>query len=367
MSFTVTPNNQNPGIDQLLILTNYLKAYFFSNKSSTQAYLQSLGFRINDILISCYFNGQSCSGSDFSWFFDFNYGNCYTFNNNATNIKKISKAGPSYGLQLELFTGIPGLQDLLASERGIYLAVTNNSALPLTRYDGIKLSVGQATNVRVKRTFVSNLPAPFSSCRSDTTSILPTDNVIYKRTVQLNKYSLQLCYDLCLQKLFSMPTCNCSDPTLPQFDQSLPVCNTNSKLSCANQVRDRFDTTPISASCSSYCPAPCSYATYDTQASSSGYPTSYYYSILASTPNLQNKFQSVSLNESVVRGAVLKVNVFYDSLNYLTLIDSQTVTIPSLFGTVGGNLGLFLGMSILTLFEILDLIFKFCRNKPSKK
>jgi len=344
MNITITPSNQSPGINQLRIITNYLKAYFISNATSNQTYLQSIGFTIDSLLISCYFNGLPCTASDFSWFYDFNYGNCYTFNKNTTSIKTISKAGPTYGLQLELFTGIPGYQDLLASERGIYLAVTNNSALPLTSYDGIKLSVGQATNIRVKRTFVSNLDSPFSNCRMDTTSNFPSDNSLYKRTLEINQYSLQLCYDLCLQKLFTMTTCNCSDPSLPQYDKSFTVCNTNSKLSCANRVRDRFDSSSISDSCSNYCPPPCNYVTYDTLVSSSGYPTSYYYNnILASTPNLQTKFQGFTLNETIVRESVLKVNIFYDSLNYLTLIDSQTVTIASLFGTVGGQLGLFLG------------------------
>ena len=347
MNITITPSNQSPGINQLRIITNYLKAYFISNTTSNQTYLQSIGFTISSLLISCYFNNQPCSESDFSWFYDFNYGNCYTFNSNTTSIKKTSKAGPTYGLQLELFTGIPGYQDLLASERGIYLAVTNNSASPLTSYDGIKLSVGQATNIRVKRTFVSNLDYPFSNCRMDTTSKFSSDNSLYIRTLEINQYSLQLCYDLCLQKLFTMPTCNCSDPSLPQYDKSLSICNTNLKLSCANQVRDRFDSSSISDSCSSYCPPPCNYATYDTLVSSSSYPTSYYYNnILASTPNLQTKFKGFSLNETIVKESVLKVNIFYDSLNYLTLIDSQTVTISTLFGTVGGQLGLFLGKYI---------------------
>ena len=39
-----------------------------------------LGHSINDILLSCTFNGIECSASDFYWFFDRNLGNCYAFN-----------------------------------------------------------------------------------------------------------------------------------------------------------------------------------------------------------------------------------------------------------------------------------------------
>ena len=78
---------------------------------------------------------------------------------------------------------------------------------------------------------------------------------------------------------------------------------------------------------------------------------------MASTPNLQTKFKGFSLNETIVKESVLKVNIFYDSLNYLTLIDSQTVTISTLFGTVGGQLGLFLGKYIEHIFNYFKILF----------
>ena len=249
-----------------------------------------------------------CYSSDFTWFFDKNYGNCYTFNANSSNVKTTSKAGPAYGLQLELFTGIPGLQDYYIDERGIYLAVTTSGTTPVTSYTGVKLPVSQATNVKITQTSIKNLPSPFSSCREDVTTVLSTDNSIYKRTLQLNTYSVQLCYDLCLQSLFIVPACNCFDPALPLFDTSTSVCKTLLKLNCTKSTRDRFDNTPLSSTCANYCPTPCSNYKYDTTQSSSGYPTDYYFTnVLANTPNIISKFQpyltanNLNINQSTTK------------------------------------------------------------------
>jgi hypothetical protein len=132
-------------------------------------------------------------------------------------------------------------QDYYSDERGIYLAVTNNSALPLTNYEGIKLSVGQATYAKISRTFITHLPSPFSDCRIDVSSASSNDNPIYKRTLELNQYSVDLCYDLCLQRDFINLQCNCSDPSLAPFNVTIPVCNTTPLLNCSKNVRDQFD------------------------------------------------------------------------------------------------------------------------------
>jgi len=199
LSSTITPTNTNPGIEQIRIIRDFLKAQIIANSSGiyTKTYIESIGYTYSDLVISCYYNELQCFSGDFTWFFDYNYGNCYTFNANSSSVKKISNAGPMYGLQLELFTGIPGTQDYYTDERGIYLAVTTSGTTPVTSYTGVKLPVSQATNIKISQTSITNLPAPFSTCRQDVSTSLSSDNSIYKRTLQLNTYSIPLCYKMC--------------------------------------------------------------------------------------------------------------------------------------------------------------------------
>ena len=80
--------------------------------------LYYLGFFIEQMLVTCEFNGVKCTFNDFYAYHDYNYGNCFRFNGNDPNrtgdyypdfrnypIKRTKKLGWENGLRLELFTG----------------------------------------------------------------------------------------------------------------------------------------------------------------------------------------------------------------------------------------------------------------------
>ena len=52
----------------------------------------------------------------------------------------------------------------------------------------------------------------------------------------------------------------------------------------------------------------------------------------------------------------LYLNVFYDDLSTTYTTELPALTAVSLFGNIGGNLGLFIGISILTFIEIVELL-----------
>lgn len=91
-----------------------LKSAVTADTALNSSYLKKLGFTMETMLISCYYNGIKCSPSNFSWFRTFEYGNCYTFNGltdsngNSMDALTTSKSGPSSGLVMELFVGAPG-------------------------------------------------------------------------------------------------------------------------------------------------------------------------------------------------------------------------------------------------------------------
>lgn len=64
---------------------------------------QKFGFPIDRMIISCRYANEECDLSDFGWFYDRDYGNCYVFN--AINKFTVRSEGLFYGLQLEVFAG----------------------------------------------------------------------------------------------------------------------------------------------------------------------------------------------------------------------------------------------------------------------
>jgi hypothetical protein len=112
LSPNIKPSNTTYSIALVQQAQNILKAASLGSMNTNETFVKDLGFSLEFMLISCFYNGQQCDASDFKWFYSYDYGNCYVFNrdngSNADNLKKISRSGPSNGLKLELFAGVPG-------------------------------------------------------------------------------------------------------------------------------------------------------------------------------------------------------------------------------------------------------------------
>ena len=93
-----------------LTIENYRLRMFVSNDPAmTAALKKSVGFLIEDMLVSCYYNYKPCNASDLTYFYNQQYGNCYKFNGgkddngNSQSIKQSSISGYLNGLILEFF------------------------------------------------------------------------------------------------------------------------------------------------------------------------------------------------------------------------------------------------------------------------
>ena len=87
--FNVSPDiniaEDASAIDEVEKVLSILRAQVFSNKvknNQNDSFIELLGFRKDLMLVSCFYGGKKCRDEDFTWFHDYNYGNCYTFNKN---------------------------------------------------------------------------------------------------------------------------------------------------------------------------------------------------------------------------------------------------------------------------------------------
>jgi len=64
-------------------------------------------------IISCQYSSETCDEDDFFFFQNSEFIKCYKFNSGKTftgksqNIRKARRYGKTYGLQLEIFVGLP--------------------------------------------------------------------------------------------------------------------------------------------------------------------------------------------------------------------------------------------------------------------
>lgn len=67
---------------------------------------KKMAYERNETILNCHYNGIPCADDDFSWYYDFYYGNCYKFNAGKTKGLKISnQPGSLNGLEFEYFLG----------------------------------------------------------------------------------------------------------------------------------------------------------------------------------------------------------------------------------------------------------------------
>ncbi|KAL6456045.1 hypothetical protein MHYP_G00358960 [Metynnis hypsauchen] len=67
--------------------------------------------------------------------------------------------------------------------------------------------------------------------------------------------------------------------------------------------------------------------------------------------------------EEYIRDNFLILDIFFEALNYETIEQKKAYDIAGLLGDIGGQMGLFIGASILTILEILDYIYEVVKYK----
>lgn len=337
----INATDQSPAIYKVRQSMKLLKANFISDIRKDKLMYPNDTFKFvytfNKMVLSCFFNEKKCDADDFDYFFNFDYAHCLTFNKKNENnlLKKTSKTGPGSGLSLELFAGYPGQQDFLMEKRGFYLAVHNNSILPLINFEGIKLSVGQMTEIGIKRTYFNKLGQPYSKCRKNT-KITKDDSEFYKISLKYGGYNRKACIEVCLQNKFIIPRCNCSDPQIKTYDLEANLCKSYEQMICIDKVRDKFDTDDLSLICSEHCPENCDTIDYEYLISHSDYPSEYYYNLVKMQNNVKEKFNKYGqLNYSLFKQSSLMLNVFYQDLSTTVIKESKTTTLPDLISKIG--------------------------------
>ena len=75
-------------------------------------------------------------------------------------------------------------------------------------------------------------------------------------------------------------------------------------------------------------------------------------------PIITSKFQNETITYDLIKQSVLSLNVYYDQLSYTQISREAKLEIVDLVGSIGGLLGLFLGMSFLSFVELIEIVLE---------
>ena len=114
----------------------------------------------------------------------------------------------------------------------------------------------------------------------------------------------------------------------------------------------------INQICVPLCPLECNLTLYETSVSSYYLNGKKHISILNNNTNLASDFVNRSIDATSARDSFIQVHVFYESLSYTLTTETPAVNWISLLGSIGGNLGLFLGVSVFSLCEMVEVLIE---------
>lgn len=218
---------------------------------------------------------------------------CYNFNSGLNNLLKVSEINYRFGLKITFIN--------LDETKDFDVMITN----PRKRYlSESKIRVGNSIekDIRINQEYETKLNEPYSDCMKEVT----VKNVTYP-------YFQSDCLFECeIEKKSS------NKSMIVQFLEDRFLAN-------------YFHTLKYDKECQQKCPVECDSLIYD-----------------VSTSNL--------IKKDPIWIDFARINIFYESFESQHIIEKPKTSSSDLFSQVGGLLGLFLGISILSLAETIEIL-----------
>ncbi|CAF4869649.1 unnamed protein product [Rotaria sp. Silwood1] len=245
--------------------------------------------------------------------------------------------------------------------------VHDNTQLPLVEKGGIALAPGFRHRLIYTKRDILFLPPPYSTCTSD---IPPVMKFMFEKYEGADyAYSEDLCHILCAQA-YIYKRCNCVNPAqwnarlivLPGTNEIImaPLCNISN--SCFRQAMNDFDLThSIRDQYCSYCVQQCSITTFTVKSSLSTAPPEWLVSHIRAfveNSSVPLPFDWSSRWLDYIRSSYLSIELLAESGLIETYTQTATLNVVDVISNVGGQTGLWIGISFLSLMELIEMFYR---------
>ena len=321
----------------------------------------------------CFFQNEKCNlTKDFLRLTSPTTGNCFTYKSkDRVQRRASSEAGLFATLNINQFDYAKEFP--LSSSAGAKVMVHHSDeAFPETK--AIHLVPGTLTDIKIEKKVIKRLKDPYPDNCSDATSMKEAHGIPLR-------YSIELCQFVCYLDT-QAESCGCVTPlfastlkdALSAFGVSVNQNATNykiavtpSQIKCTSQFEEMFESGKITCNC----PPPCVEEQFKITVSSSMWPplnrASYYLYQLQTVHFHEKIFQDWTV-ENLYQN-ILAVNIYYKDFTIETVEQKPAYTLDDFASDLGGQLGLWIGASIFSAFElggyIMNMIayFLFWRQK----
>ncbi|KAM6189027.1 acid-sensing ion channel 1 isoform 2-T2 [Sarcoramphus papa] len=342
------PDTQTADEKQLEILQDKANFRNFKPKPFNMLeFYDRAGHDIREMLLSCFFRGEQCTPEDFKVVFT-RYGKCYTFNAGQDGKPRLitMKGGTGNGLEIMLdiqqdeYLPVWGETDETSFEAGIKVQIHSQDEPPLIDQLGFGVAPGFQTFVSCQEQRLIYLPPPWGDCKA-----VVGDSEFY------DTYSITACRIDC-ETRYLVENCNCRMVHMPG---DAPYCTPEQYKECADPALD-FLVEKDNEYC--VCEMPCNVTRYGKELSMVKIPSK------ASAKYLAKKYNK---SEQYIGENILVLDIFFEALNYETIEQKKAYEVAGLLGDIGGQMGLFIGASILTVLELFDYAYEVIKHRLCRR
>ena len=366
--------------------------------------ISTAGVQIDQFIVKCNFGQHECNiTQDFKQFFDPKYFNCFTYMSPETKEIAVLE-GIENGLSSILFSGggvldkneeirvLPGVQDsqsLVSASEGIQVVIHPSGTPPLPYAEGYAVPPGYSASFGLRPRWMKRIGTPYGNC---------TDRYTLGDTS--DGYRLISCQNMCLQR-YIVSLCNCKDKTLPDLPElnatscrstrHIPdSCMLNATSYCLDLLLRLYANTQCirsakvsftkkhSSTHDCACFPACNEVAYDISYSLAKWPASGYegdavyldlfhvesfparYSGTPKYDMMSNYFNNFSHDREKMMRDFARINVYIADTNAYIVEEAADYSSAQLLSDIGGQLGLWVGISVITLAELLELLCDLC-------
>lgn len=301
-------------------------------------YYRNSAMKLNDMIENVKFLEKSMGTADAFQAQYTTHGLCWTFNQDGNRM--VNRTGMDFGLSLELNIK-QELYPEFVETAGIKIMFHNYYEPALIDEYGMALSPGSENFISLSYERIKNLELPYGNCSNE------------KPELYAN-YSVSGCERQCLRNIMKSE-CGCQSYYMKGTASDV-VCTLYQEMDCIEDMRTRYHQGAFLDFPGCTCRDACKSENYKATLSTAEYPAKNYGEALEKWNEKQG---GEVRNISFYRENFIKVHIYFEILSIKEVEKVGSYRWSNLMGDVGGQLGLFLGANIVTVFEFIDYYARF--------
>ncbi|UJR23144.1 hypothetical protein I4U23_026163 [Adineta vaga] len=357
---------------QASYINDYLQYKLNRNESLNNFY-----YPLSAMLIKCVYNGVNCSTNDFVQFISPVYGLCYTFNaqspriNNNT-VRYNNENGYSGELHLDLYIHSHQYVPYLSESVSLVAMLHDNNQLPLVESVGMQFIPGRKHKMGYSKTRSTFLPSPYTACSSQST---PGMEAMFAQFSEAKyDYGEDLCFYVAIQT-YIYDQCGCVSPFQWSARHVVPYGSTTTVYAslcnitdpCYSKAADIFQgTASVSGKYGGNCGLECLQNNFNLKLSSGSAPPSWSMDSIKQFVERSSIPLPSTWNETwkdEIRNNFISIDVICESTTVELYTQQATLSAVDVVSNIGGQTGLWIGISFLSLMEIAEMLYRLSRHQ----